>query len=121
MGVPMATSQDFAVWRPSPHLVPGYLLWCLRAMRSDLLDRLAMGSTHKTIYFPDLEGIRIPLPPLDEQREIAERLHDEVGRIVEARREMTAQIDLLQERKRSLITAAVTGGFDVTTASGRGV
>lgn len=121
MGVQMATSQDFAVWRPSRYLVPGYLLWCLRAMRSDLLDRLAMGSTHKTIYFPDLEGIRIPLPPLDEQREIAERLHDEVGRMVAVRREMTAQVALLKERKRSLITAAVTGEFDVATASGRGI
>lgn len=121
MGVPMATSQDFAVWRPSPYLVPGYLLWCLRAMRSDLLDRLAMGSTHKTIYFPDLEGIRIPLPPLDEQQGIAERLHNEVGHMVAARREMSTQVALLEERKRSLITAAVTGEFDVTTASGRGV
>lgn len=121
MGVPMATSQDFAVWRPSPKIVPGYLLWCLRAMRTDLLERLAMGSTHKTIYFPDLEGIRIPLPPLEEQAEIADRMHRVVAMIAETRAEMKAQIVLLHERKRSLITAAVTGEFDVTAASGRGV
>jgi type I restriction enzyme S subunit len=118
MGVPMATSQDFAVWRPTPLLVPEYLLWCMRAMRADLLDRLAMGSTHKTIYFPDLEGIRIPLPPLDEQRAIAKIMTSEMTHVSECRRQMRAQVQLLQERKRSLITAAVTGELDVTTARG---
>ena len=50
MGEDMATSQDFATWTCGPNLDPFFLLWCLRAMRSDLLGRLAMGSTHKTIY-----------------------------------------------------------------------
>ena len=39
-------------------------------MRADLLGRLAMGSTHKTIYVPDLQALRIPLPPLREQHRI---------------------------------------------------
>jgi type I restriction enzyme, S subunit len=121
MRVPMATSQDFAVWRPSPMILPRYLLWCLRAMRTDLLERLAMGSTHKTIYFPDLLSIRVPLPPLDEQESIVESIGREIPAIVEARREMRAQISLLQERKSSLVTAAVTGEFDTSTAAGRGV
>jgi type I restriction enzyme S subunit len=121
MGVPMSTSQDFAVWRPSPRLIPRYLLWCLRAMRNDLLDRLAMGSTHKTIYFPDLLSIRMPLPPINEQESIVEAIGREIPNIVAARSEMRAQIILLKERKRSLITAAVTGEFDILTASGRGV
>lgn len=121
MGVPMATSQDFAVWRPATEIVPGYLLWCLRAMRTDLLERLAMGSTHKTIYFPDLEGIQIPLPPVAEQAEIAQRMHRTVGLVAAARAELRADVGLLRERKRSLITAAVTGEIDVTSASGRGV
>lgn len=48
----------------------------------------------------------------------AQRRRETVDAVVS---EMTAQIDLLLERKRALITAAVTGEFDVTTASGRGV
>jgi type I restriction enzyme S subunit len=31
------------------------------------------------------------------------------------------QVQLLKERRRALITAAVTGQFDVSSASGRGV
>ena len=52
MGEDMATSQDFATWACGPKLDPFSLLWCLRVMRSDLLGRLAMGSTRKTIYMP---------------------------------------------------------------------
>src|SRR5690606_21586397 len=72
MGVDMATSQDFVAWTCGPRLNPYYLLWCLRAMRPDLLGRLAMGSTHKTIYVPDLQMLRIPLPPLHIQSQIVE-------------------------------------------------
>ncbi len=74
MGEEMATSQDFVTWTCGPQLDPFYLLWCLRAMRSDLLGRLAMGSTHKTIYVPDLQMLRIPLPPLSEQLAIVESI-----------------------------------------------
>ncbi|MFJ1943116.1 hypothetical protein ACIODZ_20085 [[Kitasatospora] papulosa] len=34
---------------------------------------------------------------------------------------MSRQLDLLTERRQALITAAVTGQFDVSTASGRNV
>ena len=37
MGEDMATSQDFVTWTCGPDLDPFYLLWCLRAMRADLL------------------------------------------------------------------------------------
>jgi type I restriction enzyme S subunit len=121
MDVPMATSQDCATWTPGPLLNSFYLLWCLRAMRRDVMERLAMGSTHKTIYFPDLEGIRIPLPPMVEQREIVERISSRVNAIRSAQGLIAGSIKLLEERKRALITAAVTGEFDVTTATGRGV
>lgn len=119
MTVPMATSQDFVVWRPSRHLDPYYLLWCLRVMRCDLLGRLAMGSTHKTIYFPDLESIRVPLPSLPEQTDAVARIRARMRDIVDLRESLRMALALLQERKRALITAAVTGEFDVSSASTR--
>ena len=63
----MATSQDFVTWTCGPKLRPEYLLHSLRVMRTFLLGYLATGSTHKTIYFPDLMDLRIPLPPVNEQ------------------------------------------------------
>lgn len=116
MGRAMATSQDFVTWTCGPRLDPYYLLWCLRAMRDDLLGRLAMGSTHKTIYVPDLQTLRIPLPSISEQRDIVAKIgtsNAEVDKLMDL---IDRQQDLLAERRQGLITAAVTGQVSVTTA-----
>ncbi len=109
----MATSQDFVTWTCGPLLEPRYLLLCLRAMRADLLDRLARGSTHKTIYMPDVESIRIPLPPLVEQREMVEGTWRRLKPIDHAVDLHNRQITLLHEHRQVLVTAAVTGEFAV--------
>lgn len=121
MGLDMATSQDIVTWTCGPRLDPYYLLWCLRAMRPDLLGRLAMGSTHKTIYVPDLQMLRIPLPPVDEQHEIVGEIRENNARIDALTDRVHQQSDLFRERRQALITAAVTGQFDISTASGRNV
>jgi type I restriction enzyme, S subunit len=110
MGADMATSQDFATWTCGESLDPEYLLLCLRAMRPDLLGRLATGSTHKTIYMPDIQALKIPVPPIGEQREIAALLKCEIDSSFNADDALTSQISLLAERRQALITAAVTGG-----------
>lgn len=121
MGLDMATSQDFVTWTCGPRLFPYFLLWCLRAMRPDLLGRLAMGSTHKTIYVPDLQMLRIPLPPIEEQERIVRTIRRQNARVDELTDHVRRQQELLRERRQALITAAVTGQFDVSTASGRNV
>jgi type I restriction enzyme S subunit len=113
----MTTSQDFATWTCGRHLQPRFLLLCLRAMRQDLLGRLAMGSTHKTIYMPDIESIKVPLPPLDEQDALVAAAYRERRALDECASRLGAQIDLLQERRIALITAAVTGQLDVQEAA----
>ncbi|GAA3495382.1 hypothetical protein GCM10019016_024820 [Streptomyces prasinosporus] len=121
MGLDMATSQDFVTWTCGPRLQPHFLLWCLRAMRPDLLGRLAMGSTHKTIYVPDLQMLRIPLPPLEDQEEIVQTIRRQNARLDTLTDKVQRQQALLRERREAVITAAVTGQFDVSTASGRNV
>jgi type I restriction enzyme S subunit len=109
MGRPMATSQDFVTWTCGPGLDPYYLLWCLRAMRPDLLGRLAMGSTHKTIYMPDIHSLQIPLPPIEEQHRIVAALRAENTRIDQGVDRMRSHAALLKERRQALITNAVLG------------
>lgn len=113
MATDMATSQDFATWTCGPLLRPRFLLLCLRAMRRDLLGRLAMGSTHKTIYMPDVEAIRIPLPTLDEQDAIVDKVWKRFHRLDKIVDTTQRQIELLRERRQALITAAVTGELEV--------
>jgi type I restriction enzyme, S subunit len=113
MARPMATSQDFATWTCGPQLQPRFLLLCLRAMRSELLGRLAMGSTHKTIYMPEIESIRIPLPPLGDQDTAVDEAWKRLRPIDQTVSAIERQIDLLREHRQALITAAVTGHLDI--------
>jgi type I restriction enzyme S subunit len=117
MARPMATSQDFATWTCGPRLRPRFLLLCLRAMRSELLGRLAMGSTHKTIYMPDIAAIRIPLPPLVEQDGVVGEVWKRFRPIDAAVSSIERQIDLLSEHRQALVTAAVTGQLDIAKAA----
>lgn len=114
MGLDMATSQDFATWTCGPRLDPFYLLYCLRAMRPYLLGYLAQGSTHRTIYMPDIEALHIPLPPIDEQHVIVGQIREQVRVIDELVDTVDKQLRLLSERRQALIAAAVTGQLDLT-------
>lgn len=109
MGKAMATSQDIATWTCGPRLQPRFLLLCLRAMRSDLLYRLAMGSTHKTIYMPDIGSIRVPLPPLDEQDRLVEWAWNELHQVDRITTALIQQIKLLSDHRRALASEAVLG------------
>lgn len=113
MAAPMATSQDYVTWTCGSRLRPRFLLLCLRAMRQDLLGRLAMGSTHQTIYVPDIQSIRIPLPPVEEQDLLVEWVWERLHPIDAAADAVRRQIELLAERRQALITAAVTGQLDI--------
>lgn len=114
-GKEMATTQAFVTWSAGPALKPRYLLYVISALRPEF-DRLAYGSTHLTIYMPDLEALAVPLPPLGVQMKLVEFLDGQLGRLTDADDALTSSLDLLDEYKRSLITAAVTGELDVTTA-----
>ena len=113
MGTAMATSQDFATWTCGPLIRPRFLLLCLRAMRQDLLGRLAMGSTHKTIYMPDIEALRVPLPEVDEQDAIVDAVWLRLRAIDTVIDALGSQVELLTEHRQALITAAVTGQLEV--------
>ena len=107
MASKMSTSQDFVTWTCGPLLRPRFLLLCLRAMRGDLLGRLAIGSTHKTIYMPDILGIRVPLPKTEEQDDIVERTWSELRIIDESVTKLEHQVMLLRERRVALIISVV--------------
>lgn len=113
MGVPMATSQHFAAWVCGPLLDPEYL-WVLFAdAMQPFFDSFQNGSTIRTIGMRDLKAFRIPLPPLDEQRRIVEKLDEETPKIDTLIAETERFIELARERRTALITASVTGQIDV--------
>jgi type I restriction enzyme, S subunit len=113
IGRPMATTQAFATWTPGPAVDSAYLLLVTKALAPEF-DRLAYGSTHLTIYMPDIESMSMPLPPLPVQRAIADYLGRETARIdalIEAKRRMT---ELLAERERVTRSGIVSSSPDGT-------
>ena len=116
MGVPMATTQDFANWVCKDDVLPEYLLYGLRAMRSDF-DKFMYGSTHNTIYMPDIQKLQICLPPKAEQVEIVRSIRSQIAKIDRLAEKAHFSIDLMREYRTGLISAAVTGKIDVREAN----
>ncbi|KQI69341.1 hypothetical protein AN189_06220 [Loktanella sp. 3ANDIMAR09] len=114
MGQPMATTQDFAGWICGPTIRPKFLYYVLRAMKPEF-RRLMMGSTHQTIYMPDIRAFRTPLPSLNEQDQIVNELDASIGTYRMVHRSIQTSIDRLREYRAALISAAVTGQIDVQT------
>ncbi|MEU0099244.1 restriction endonuclease subunit S [Streptomyces sp. NPDC006267] len=86
----------------------------VRAFTS-LLMRGQSGQTIK-LRSEDIKGIRVPAVPVGRQAGIAAGLTAGERTIEAARTAVEASSALLAERRRSLITAAVTGRLDVTAA-----
>ena len=112
LGVPMATTQDFVNWVCGPKIVPEFLLFVFRAMSKEF-ERLKYGSTHNTIYMPDIFSFRVPLPSLIEQGEIVSNVRESLHRLDGSFDDLLRSKELLQERRSALISAAVTGQIDV--------
>ncbi|MCV7487024.1 restriction endonuclease subunit S, partial [Micrococcus luteus] len=62
-----------------------------------------------------LRAIKIPVPPPAEQREIADHLDRETAKIDALIAKAERFIELAQERRAALITAAVTGQIEIPT------
>lgn len=73
LGRDMATSQDFVDWVCGPNLLPEFLYEAFKASGPTFANEM-QGSTHKTIYMPTVERFKILLPPLSEQKRIADVL-----------------------------------------------
>lgn len=108
---PMATTQDFVNFVCGPRLENRFLMWVLRGMKPEF-ERLRRGSTHKTIYMPDLLQFRTPLPPLPTQKAIADFLDRKTAAIDALIEKKQKLLDLLAEKRAALINQAVTKGLD---------
>lgn len=78
------------------------------------LRTIAKGTTSvAAIYFKDLTTMRIILPPHADQGSIVAYLNEQCAQLDTLTAEAQRAIDLLQERRTALISAAVTGQIDV--------
>lgn len=108
MGRPMATSQDFVNWVCGPLLDPHFLKQILIA-ENESLFRFGKGSTHTTIYYPEVKAFHICLPPLAEQRRIVAKVEELRAQSRNAKNALEAVPALLAQLRQSILAAAFRG------------
>ncbi|RLM72300.1 restriction endonuclease subunit S [Halorubrum sp. Atlit-26R] len=113
MSQEMATSQDFANWVCGDRVIPEYLVYTFRAMDQEF-DRLMKGSTHQTIYMPEIRSLEMPLPPVPEQEKIASRLESQLLDLQEIKERLKRLISILEDERKSIITDHIVNGINET-------
>lgn len=108
MGREMATSQDFATWTCTDALLPEYLMYALLSEGEDI-KKFGEGSTHTTIYFPEIRAFHIKLAPLDEQREIVRRIETAFAKIDRLAAEAAKALKLLGCLDQRILAKAFAG------------
>lgn len=108
MGREMATSQDFVTWTCSEALLPEFLVKALIA-EGEGLRKFGKGTTHTTIYFPEIRALHICLPPLAEQRRIVAKLDALNATSVRARTELARIETLVSRYKQAVLGKAFSG------------
>jgi type I restriction enzyme, S subunit len=84
MGRPMATSQDFVNWVCGPDLDPEFLMHLFIRSR-ERFRSLSAGAVHQTVYFPTAMALRVCVPSINAQRQIVERLREQLAEIDQAK------------------------------------
>jgi type I restriction enzyme, S subunit len=113
-------SPDYVVAEPSYEIDAAFagLLFRTAAFSAECA-RNSVGITwdRLRLYWDGFRDITIGLPPLDEQRQIAERISTEASKIDKLATATERSITLLKERRSALIAAAVTGQIAIPEAA----
>lgn len=109
-------NQHVCIIRPSGKLNHKYLNYCLAApWGQDQILSSFTGASRQGLGQRDLGEIRVPLPPLEDQENIAAYLDGNCGSIDSAIGIKRGQLELLSAIRQALISTATTRGLSHTT------
>lgn len=109
---PSCIDNNMLALSPKSLLYPRYATYMLEGL---LLDRLVQPGAVPSLNEREFRRTVFPIPPLDEQREIADHLDRETAKIDALIAKAERFIELARERRAALITAAVTGQIEIPT------
>jgi type I restriction enzyme S subunit len=96
-----------------------FLYHYLASITDCIRDKVKQGSGQPNLNTDIVKDLRFGLPPLDEQKLIVERITEVAEQFGSLTTEAQRAIDLLQERRTALISAAVTGQIDIRALTER--
>jgi type I restriction enzyme S subunit len=82
-----------------------------------ILESIQTGGMHPHLNCGNVKFVFVPLPPTKEQTEIVNYVTEEAAMFDTLEAEAERGIELLQERRTALISAAVTGKIDVRNST----
>jgi type I restriction enzyme S subunit len=103
MSCSMAVSQHFMAWSCGAQLDNRFLYYWLQTQKTEF-ERIANGNTIKTIGLGYFKALKIPLPPLSEQRAISTALSDVDALINSLDRLIAKKRDIKQATMQQLLT-----------------
>ncbi len=115
-----ATNQGCRTLVPGPQIDSTFGYYAVESARQ-VLESLGQGSTFMELTPANLGSVPLPLPPLDEQRDIAAFLDRETERIDSLIAKKRLLIERLQEYRTALITRTVTRGLPPEAARAAGL
>jgi type I restriction enzyme S subunit len=115
--LPAYLLQRVARIHPGPETRADFLQWAYRSSAfREAVEVELTGVSVPHLSAEQIESFRIPDLSLSEQDDVCHELGEVAGQDEALQAVWNRQISGLEERKRSLITAAVTGRLDVTVA-----
>ncbi|MDE8565707.1 restriction endonuclease subunit S [Anoxybacillus rupiensis] len=105
---PLSTNQGFKSFIPSNSIDSEYLYWYLKGSRK-YLESMGSGSTFKEISASKCKEIKIPLPPINEQKRIAEKVERLFAKIDEAKRLIEEVKESFELRRAAILEKAFKG------------
>ena len=111
LGTSAAVNQACCVFSVPRRIDAWFWFYWLQSRRPYLIS-LGYGGGQPNLSQELLKSIRVPTPPLNEQRAIAAFLDRETAKIDAPVAKKERLIELLQEKRTALITRAVTKGLD---------
>lgn len=111
--VPVALNQDMRALTPLPRVEARYLARLMEGYQKQLLSAWSkVGSTVESLESDLVGETEIAVPPLTQQRAIADYLDRETAQLDALVAAKERVLGLLAEKRRALITRAVTRGLD---------
>lgn len=112
-------SPAYVVVIPKQHIFSKFALYLFKTPNMiEEFGKYSYGlcSDMNSLRYEDFQNISIPLPPLEEQKAIADFLDKKTHQIEEFITKKQKLIALLEEKKQTLINQCVTQGLDSSTS-----
>jgi type I restriction enzyme, S subunit len=103
-----AINQDLKIVRPKFEIQP-YFLWLFFTVNIALIESMSTGTTVKGIQLEKLKKIPFPVPPVNEQKRISEKVERLLSKIDEAKQLIEETKETFELRRAAILDKAFRG------------